>query len=169
MVHGLVQVVASSIVTAYSIVFASRRVQRSTRCKFSREPPKSVFGVKFVTSTTSVWPSQWPRESPHHRLCAGRCGLPSTGDTRPPVSWPTIDTVPAQSELPGRTRDTALARNMIRHVVRLIVWGRRRSRRAYSATLFCTAGVTGGTLPFGGSTISDVRGPVGRLIENRAL
>src|SRR3954451_11506300 len=76
-VHGFVHVVGSEIVTAYSTVFGSRRVQRSTRCRFSREPRKLVFGEKFVTSITSVLPSQRPRESPHHwRTGAGRCGVP---------------------------------------------------------------------------------------------
>src|SRR5471030_2406137 len=76
-VHGFVHVVGSEIVTAYSSVFASRRVQRSTRCRFSREPRKLVFDEKFVTSTTNVLPSQCPRESPHHwRIGLGRCGLP---------------------------------------------------------------------------------------------
>ena len=36
--------------------------------------------LKFVTSTTSVSPSQWPRESPLAILIdAGRCGRPSSG------------------------------------------------------------------------------------------
>ena len=42
------------------------RVQRSMRCRFSRDPKASVFGLKFVRSTTRVFPSQWPRESPNH-------------------------------------------------------------------------------------------------------
>src|SRR2546427_12747778 len=76
-VHGFVHVDGSSIVTTYSSVFGPVRVQRSTRCKFSRAPKKSVLGLKFVTSMTSVLPSQWPRESPHHwRTFEGRCGLP---------------------------------------------------------------------------------------------
>src|SRR5712692_2422744 len=76
-VHGFVHVVGSSTVTAYSSVFGPVRVKRSTRCKFSRDPIVSVLGVKFVTSMTSVLPSQWPRESPHHwRMLDGRCGLP---------------------------------------------------------------------------------------------
>src|ERR1700680_3030577 len=74
-VHDLVHVVGSSIVTAYSIVSASRRVHRSTRCRCSWAPWKSDFGEKLVTSTTNVWPSQRPRESPHHwRMVAGTCG-----------------------------------------------------------------------------------------------
>src|SRR2546422_2268855 len=82
-VHGLVQVVGSSIVTAYSIVFVSSRVHRSTRCRFSREPAKSLLGEKLVTSTTSVLPSQRPRESPHHcRTWDGRWGFVVIGLTR---------------------------------------------------------------------------------------
>jgi hypothetical protein len=42
-----------------------------------------VFGVKFVVSTTSVLPSQRPRESPsHERIAGGRCGRPSRDDPR---------------------------------------------------------------------------------------
>src|SRR5438105_12980935 len=76
-VHVFVHVVGSSIVTAYSSVFASTRVQRSIRCRFSRAPRKLLFGEKFVTSTTSVLPSHRPRESPHHwRIGLGKCGVP---------------------------------------------------------------------------------------------
>src|SRR5438128_11399748 len=82
-VHDLVHLVGSSIVTAYSIVLASRRVQRSTRCRFSCAPWKSDFGEKFVTSTTSVLPSQRPRESPHHwRMVGGRCAAVVIGMLR---------------------------------------------------------------------------------------
>src|SRR5882672_12608428 len=89
-VQDLVHVVGSSIVTAYSIVFASRRVHRSTRCRFSWDPWKYVLGLKLVTSTTSVLPSQRPRESPHHwRTCEGRCGFVVTGMMRcHPCPWP---------------------------------------------------------------------------------
>ena len=40
------------------------RRKRSTTCRFSLEPRKAVLSVKLVVSTTSVLPSQWPRESP---------------------------------------------------------------------------------------------------------
>src|SRR6516162_7182311 len=74
-VHALVHVVGSSIVTTYSIVAASRRVHRSTRCRFSCAPWKFDFGEKFVTSTTRLLPSHRPRESPRHcRMVGGRCG-----------------------------------------------------------------------------------------------
>ena len=48
------------------ILKSGNNLQRSTICRFSRAPWKSVFWVKFVTSTTSVSPSHWLRESPHH-------------------------------------------------------------------------------------------------------
>src|SRR2546426_4124389 len=57
-VHGFVHVDGSSIVTTYSSVFGPVRVQRSTKCRFSRDPMKSALGLKLVTSTTSVSPSQ---------------------------------------------------------------------------------------------------------------
>src|SRR2546428_26684 len=60
-VHGFAHAVGSSIVTTYSSVFPSRRVQRSIRCRFSRDPRKSVLAVKLVTSTTSGFPSHPPR------------------------------------------------------------------------------------------------------------
>jgi hypothetical protein len=72
MVHGLVQTVGSLIVVLYSSVFASTRVQRSTTCRFSRDPRNSTFGLKLVTSTTRVLPSQWPRASPCGFTCAGK-------------------------------------------------------------------------------------------------
>src|SRR5438094_6413967 len=98
-VHGLVHVDGSSIVTTYSIVFGPVRVQRSTKCRFSRAPMKSDFGLKLVTSTTSVSPSHRPRESPKRcRIWLGRCGLPSMGTMRcHPCPCPTsykIDTDP---------------------------------------------------------------------------
>jgi hypothetical protein len=37
-VHGFVHTVGSSMVTTYWRVFGLIRVQRSTKCKFSREP-----------------------------------------------------------------------------------------------------------------------------------
>ena len=45
---------------------ASTRENRSMTCRFSVEPRKRVLSVKFVVSTTSVSPSQWPTESPIH-------------------------------------------------------------------------------------------------------
>src|SRR5438128_4666421 len=82
-VHGLTHVVGSSSVTTYSIVVGLTRVHRSTMCRFSRDPMYSLLPSKFVTSMTSVLPSQWPRESPHHRrIDGGRCGLPSIGTVR---------------------------------------------------------------------------------------
>ena len=67
-------VVGSAILTRWSIVSASIRVKRST----SRKPPararKSFFGEKLVVSTTSVSPSQRPRESPCQSHVARRAG-----------------------------------------------------------------------------------------------
>src|SRR5882757_1560505 len=65
-VQGRVHTVGSSTVTAYSSVSDPVRVHRSTTCRFSRDPMKLVFRLKFVTSTTRVLPSQRPRESPYH-------------------------------------------------------------------------------------------------------
>jgi hypothetical protein len=65
-VHGLVNVDGSSMVTAYVIVSASTRVKRSMRCSVSRDPLKSVLSEKLVTSTTSVLPSHRPRGSPRY-------------------------------------------------------------------------------------------------------
>src|SRR5207245_11459436 len=78
-VHGFVHVDGSSIVTTYSSVFAPVRVQRSTKCRFSRDPMKSDLGLKLVTSTTSVSPSHRPRESLKlWRMLRGRCERPPT-------------------------------------------------------------------------------------------
>jgi len=66
-VQGAVHVVGSVIVAAYSMVFASSRVKRSTSVRFSPAPRYGNFGEKFVVSTTSVWPSKRPRESPWRR------------------------------------------------------------------------------------------------------
>src|SRR5436309_15624081 len=82
-VHGFVHVDGSSIVTTYSSVFGPVRVQRSTKCRFSRDPMKSALGLKLVTSTTSVSPSHRPRESPKRwRMLLGKCELPPTGIMR---------------------------------------------------------------------------------------
>src|SRR5207247_8854679 len=71
------------MVTVYLIVSESRRSHRSTRCRFSWDPWKFDFGEKFVTSTTSVLPSQRPRESPHHRRkFFATCGVWVSGVTR---------------------------------------------------------------------------------------
>ena len=67
-VQGFVHVVGSSTVNCHSIVSASTRVKRSIRCRFAPEPLKVSLSEKLVVSTTSVSPSQWPRESPFHWL-----------------------------------------------------------------------------------------------------
>jgi hypothetical protein len=48
------------------IVLASTRVKRSTTCSDAVEFLNLMRSLKFVVSTTSVLPSQWPRESPLH-------------------------------------------------------------------------------------------------------
>ena len=75
------------------------RVKRSTSFMFfvaywNVEPRPS--SVKFVVSTTSVWPSQWPRESPSHwRTVDGRCGLLLIGMIRVScICSCTIETTP---------------------------------------------------------------------------
>ena len=53
------------------------RVKRSVTLSFSVDPMNRVLSVKFVVSTTSVSPSQWPMESPSHLLIVpGRCVPP---------------------------------------------------------------------------------------------
>src|SRR6266851_551656 len=96
------------MVTSYARVLGPVRVQRSTRCKFSREPKKSVLGLKFVTSITSVLPSQWPRESPYHwRMLAGKCGLPFMTMLRLPA-FPLTDVV-EHRDAAGSLHDAAEA------------------------------------------------------------
>ena len=60
------------MVASYCRVLAETRVKRSTRCRSFDTPMKAVLGEKFVVSTTSVSPSQWPRESPIHCRIAVR-------------------------------------------------------------------------------------------------
>src|SRR5438105_3785534 len=73
-VHGAVSIFASSTTTWYSKIVASGRLQRSTTCSASEEVCGNRFGgwalpshglpLKFVTSTTSVSPSQCPTDEP---------------------------------------------------------------------------------------------------------
>ena len=52
-------------------------------CSVDPDLRNVVRSLKFVTSTTSVFPSQRPRESPiHWRILESRCGRPSIGITR---------------------------------------------------------------------------------------
>ena len=104
-VQGRAHTVGSSTVTAYSSEFGPVRVQRSTMCRFSRDPWKSVFGLKFVTSITRVLPSQWPRESPYHwRMLAGTWGLPSIDDIAlPPLA---LADVVEHRDAAGRLHDS---------------------------------------------------------------
>src|SRR5579862_4268246 len=86
--QGLVQVLGSSMVNLYSMVFRSVRAKYSVIFKvfglaFWKVPP----GRKLVVSTTSVSPSQWPRESPCHRwIFEDMCALPSRGMMRGSLS-----------------------------------------------------------------------------------
>src|SRR4030095_6764883 len=69
--HGRVNTFGSSTVTSYSMWSGPVRVKRSTRCSASlwKFPARSnhVSSLKCVTSTTSVLPSQRPRESPMYQ------------------------------------------------------------------------------------------------------
>src|SRR5262249_3468703 len=79
-VQGFVHVAGSSTVNSYISVSASTRVNRSTRCIFGLAFRK-FDTEKLIVSTTSVSPSQRPRESPAH--CRMRpCGRPSSGTIR---------------------------------------------------------------------------------------
>src|SRR5947208_4679031 len=82
--HGLVHVAESSSVNSYRSVFGPASVKRSISFVPAVPPRKLVPGaVKFVVSTTSVLPSQRPRESPSQfRTLDGRCGRPSRGMMR---------------------------------------------------------------------------------------
>src|SRR5580698_108493 len=82
-VQGLVNAVGSSTVNSYSNVSGEVRVKRSVKCKFRSDPRKEYSSEKFVVSTTSVLPSQCPRESPiHWRILLATWGLPSSGMMR---------------------------------------------------------------------------------------
>src|SRR5204862_7111134 len=72
-VHGLVSVVGSETVNSYLIVSRPTRVKRSTSFVVALEPGALVSRLKLTVSTTSVSPSQRPRESPIHRESAP-CG-----------------------------------------------------------------------------------------------
>src|SRR5579862_4240473 len=66
-VQGFVHVDGSLIVNLYSIVLASSRVKRSVIVKvLALASWKVAPGRKLMVSTTSVSPSQCPRESPCH-------------------------------------------------------------------------------------------------------
>src|SRR6476619_860467 len=84
--HGRVHVRGSSSVYSYLIVVGFTSVKRSVIFRSSVDPWKLVAGVlslKFVVCTTSVLPSQWPREMPiHPRTFDGGIGRPSNGMIR---------------------------------------------------------------------------------------
>src|SRR5437764_1252946 len=80
-VHGRVYDVGSVTVNSYLIVSASNRVNRSTSVVFAVDPVRLVSRRKVLVSTTSVAPSQRPRESPdHERIFVW--GRPSVGMMR---------------------------------------------------------------------------------------
>ena len=62
--HDAVKAVGSSIVNLYKSVSGPTLLKRSVKWRFSSAPLNFVLSVKFVVSTTSVSPSQWPRGSP---------------------------------------------------------------------------------------------------------
>src|SRR5258705_6577677 len=84
--HGRVHVFGSSTVYSYLIVVALTSVNRSVIFRFSVDLWKLVAGVlslKFAVWTTSVLPSQCPREMPSHaRTVDGGSGRPSNGTIR---------------------------------------------------------------------------------------
>jgi 6-bladed beta-propeller protein len=82
-VHGAAKVGGSATVSRYWIVSAATRVNRSTRWSWRVAPRKRRWSLKFVVSTTSVRPSQRPRESPSHRpMREPTCGRPLSGIMR---------------------------------------------------------------------------------------
>src|SRR6185295_7898193 len=80
-VHGCVYDVGSVTVNSYFSVSASMRVKRSTTVVLAVDPCRLVFRRKLIVSTTSVLPSQRPRESPDHWR-SFVCGRPSVGMMR---------------------------------------------------------------------------------------
>src|SRR5262245_19577842 len=74
------------MVYSYLIVVGFTSVNRSVIFRYSVDPWKLVAGVlslKFVVWTTSVFPSQWPREIPSHAWTfGGGIGRPSSGMIR---------------------------------------------------------------------------------------
>src|SRR5689334_13770167 len=84
--QGRVHVCGSSIVYSYLMVVGFTSVNRSVIFRFSVEPWKLVAGVlslKFAVCTTSVFPSQRPREMPSQvRTFDGGMGRPSSGIIR---------------------------------------------------------------------------------------
>src|ERR1700693_1860182 len=78
--QGRVKTFGSSIVTSYRSASGRdeelRGVKRSTTCSASLwkspERENQVRSLKWLTSTTSVLPSQWPTEWPIHVSAGGR-------------------------------------------------------------------------------------------------
>ncbi len=88
MVNGRVSTFGSAVVTVSSIVLESANAKRSTMliALLWNVPVASSQSqsLMFSVSTTSVFPSQWPRASPIDSLTLeGRCGrFASSGMTR---------------------------------------------------------------------------------------
>src|SRR5580765_5520153 len=87
--HGLVHVLGSLTVTSYCSESCPVRVNFSTIFASSlsiMRLPLAVAPVRplrFVVSTTRVFPSQWPRGSPmYERIFDDTCERPSSGTTR---------------------------------------------------------------------------------------
>ena len=134
---------------------------------------KLLCGEKLVVSTTSVFPSQRPRESPLHcRTPWGRCGRPSRGMTR--VSWIASR---RQRHVAGRLQNLVIAhrarrvdvlhakprhavRDAAQRVAELLWAGNRR---------FCPAAVGGGVLANLALPICRHRRnfPIGRIHDQR--
>ena len=71
--QGFVQVLGSSIVNSYLKESSLIRVKRSITFRSGLVPwkvPVRVLGLKFIVSTTRVFPSQRPVESPSHGFTA---------------------------------------------------------------------------------------------------
>src|SRR5687767_3718102 len=95
--QGLVHVFGSVSVYWYRIVLGAIRSMRSMMRRLSLVP--YIFGagalsLKFVVSTTSVFPSHRPRASPNQcRMLEGTCGRLSSGMMRTSLfDWWTIVT-----------------------------------------------------------------------------
>src|SRR5437879_4756985 len=176
--QGFVHVVGSSIVNLYSIVAASRRVKRSVIFKvLALAPWKVAPGRKLVVSTTSVLPSQWPRESPcHRRMFCERCGRPSNGMMRTSLfhsystmTYPgpcTMGTLMSQAPgsmggPPNDRQRTPNPKSAGTSAFTTPPFSRSAPRGGavflMTSCCFAASGVKGGILPSGGSTTNDDR------------
>src|SRR6185503_5184344 len=165
-VHGCVHVAGSLIVTSYCNTSGAMRVKRSTRWSPVDDPIMSLFAEKPIVSTTSVSPSQCPRELPSHcKIDGDRCGCPSSGITR--ALW--IVSMTKTTSCGDCTTSNTLLYAAVRRGTPNVMQrslkprlhgpsaGCARRRSAAAARRACASGVYGGIRPFGGSMISDVR------------